>query len=456
MRAGRTLTPLALILAAGLALGGCETLGPMKPGDVAGNYIVAVGDADMAASALTSNDLGERDASARDTLTVVTLPLQEPITPHAQIEVSNSVLCPPTCLSVTRDGRYAFVVEYRGMAGADARTVGDLPVGNKLTAIDMTDPLRPVISATAEVSKEPISVAAHPDGDLVAVVAQQPRQQIVILPFKDGQFTGEPAAWPLLGLDNDEAKPTSVAWHPNGKALAVTLKDRGEVMFYRFKRGEDGALALAPWGTPVSVGKAPFAGAFSADGRFFITNDVQSPGDGYNVSAAAGQIVSIRLGDMPGDLDSAEGGPAQHTVVSSVQVGVNPIGMAVSSDGKLIVTANMQTTPNPAGTQGIAPETENPAAGTVPQGGSISVVVLANDGTLTTVGEYPINAIPAGIAFDAKDKFVCVTQFRSFDPAAVDGELSFWRVKGGSTPTLEQGDFYVGVGKGPHGVLIVR
>lgn len=444
--------PLMLALCCGLSGGlmvGCQNLGPARPGEVAGRYILTIGDADMAGSALSTKELGERDSTARDTMTVVTLPLQEPTTPHAQIEVSNSALCPPTCLSVSRDGNWAFVVEYRGPAGAEARMVSDLPVGNKLTAVDLRDPLRPVISATVEVSKEPIAVAVHPDGDLVAVVAQQARQQIVITPFKDGQFSGEPAAWPLIGLDADDARPSSIAWHPDGKALGVTLQDRGEVMFYRFKRGDGGELALAPWGDPVKVGKSPMAGAFSADGRHFIVNNLQwgDDVDGYNVGAPAGQLVSIRLGDMPGGLESAEGGAAKHEIVSTATVGVSPIGMAINREGTLIVTANLQRSHLPDNDARVDPNA---------RGGSISAVALSRDGTLTSVGEYTINAMPAGISFDASDRFVCVTQFRSFDPSAVDGELGFWQVGKAPRWELKSADFYVGVGKGPHGVLIVR
>ena len=437
----------ALLAIAGLL--GCESSGPGKPGDVSGRFLLTVGDADMGATTLANKELGERDPAVHDTLTIVTMPLTEPTSQFAQADVSNSALCPPTCLAVSRNGKYAFVVEYRGPARPDAKTIDDLPIGNKLTALDLSDPLRPTISAIAEVSKEPIAVAVHPDGDLIAVVAQAPRQQIVILPFKDGAFTGDPCAWPLIGLDNDEAKPTSIAWHPSGQALAITLQDRGEVMFYRFKRDEAGALAIAPWGTPVKAGKSPFAGSFTPDGKHFIVNDLQWGEDvaGYNVGAPEGQLISIRLGDMPAGLDSAEGGPAQHTVVSIVKVGVSPIGMAINSSGTLIATSNLQRSYLPEGDPLVNPEH---------RGGSISLAMLSRDGTLTTVGEYPINAMPAGICFDARDRYLCVTQFRSFDPGAVDGEVGFWRVKGSSTPTLIPADFYVGVGKGPHGVLIVR
>jgi DNA-binding beta-propeller fold protein YncE len=438
-------------LALATLAGGCSSSGP---GSVAGRYLVTVGDADMAASALATNDLGPRDEAVRDSLTVVSLPITEPLTKFAQIEVSNSALCPPTCLSVTRDGRYAFIVEYRGQAGPDAKTVADLPIGNKLTAVDLINPLAPVICATAEVSKEPIAVAVHPDGDLVAVVAQSPRQQIVIVPFKNGQFTGEPTAWPLLGLDNDEAKPTSIAWHPGGKLLAVTLQDRGEVMFYEFKRSnpEGAGMAIAPWGEPVKAGKAPFNGAFTPDGRHFIVNDVRWGKDveGYNVGAPEGSLVSIRLGDMAAGADTSEGAQSGSVVVSTVNVGISPVGVAINTDGNLIATANLRRSYLPDGDPRIDPNQPS-------RGGSISLVMLARDGTLTNVDEYPINAMPAGICFDAKNRYVCVTQFRSFDADAVDGEVGFWRVQNhGNTPSLDPAEFYVGVGKGPHGVLIVR
>ena len=442
------LLPALLLALSGLT--GCESSGPGKPGDVSGRFLLTVGDADMAASTLANKELGERAPALHDTLTLVTMPITEPTTQYAQVDVSNSALCPPTCLAVTRDGKYAFVVEYRGPAGPDAKTVDDLPIGSKLTALDLTDPMKPTILAVSEVSKEPIAVAIHPDGDLVAVISQEARKQIVIQPFKNGVFTGDPAAWPLLGLDNDEAKPTSIAWHPGGQAIAVTLQDRGEVVFYRFRRSGD-ELQVAPWGPPVKVGKSPFAGAFTPDGRNFVVNDLQWGADvaGYNVGAPEGKLVSIRLGDMPAGLDSAEGGPAQHLVISTVNVGVSPIGMAINAAGTMIATSNLQ--------RSYLPDND-PRVDQQNRGGSISLVLIAKDGTLTTINEYPINAMPAGICFDAKDNYLCVTQFRSFDPGAVDGEVGFWRVKSGhsSAPTLIPANFFVGVGKGPHGVLIVR
>jgi len=426
-------------------LGGCAKRA-MGPGDVAGRYIVAVCDADMAATALGgggTGDLGERPADARDTLTVVALPLREPQTDFAQVEVSNSALGPPTMVDVTPDGRLAFVVESRKSGPSDAKSLSELPVGENLAFVDLSSPMSPKVIGTVYVGEEPTAVAVHPRERLVAVVNRTPRQQIVMLAFNaDGQVTGEPMAWPLFGLDDDSAHATCLAWRPRGDALAVTMPERNEVMFYKFKMDEDGAATLNPWGGPVSVGKFPYSGAFTPDGKFFISTDMQwgKDVDGFNVGAPAGQLTVIRLDD------SAGGSGGAHRVVSTAGVGVSPEGLAISNDGRLVATSNLLRSFLPDG---------DPRATTE---GSLSLLTLSPaTGELTLVGEFPIAAMPAGITFDSKDQFLAVTQFRSFDPAATTGELSFWQVdRSGDRPTLRQMDFFVGLGQGPHGVLIIR
>ena len=419
-------------------LGGCAGK-PSGPGDVAGRYIVAVCDADMAATAFSTGDLGERPVEARDTLTVVSLPLKEPQTDFAQIEVSNSALGPPTMLDVSRDGKLAFVVESRKNATQGARSLSELPLGENLAVVDLSTPMSPKLIGTVYVGEEPTAVAVHPRENLVAVVNRTPRQQVVMVPFDGvGQVAGEPMAWPLFGLDDDSARATCIAWRPQGDAIAVTLPERNEVMFYKFRRDEDGAATLLPWGTPVTVGKFPYSGAFTPDGKYFISTDLQWGQDveGFNVGAPAGQLTSIRIGDE-------EGG---HRVVSSAAVGISPEGLAISNDGRLVATSNLL--------RSFLPDNDPRAT----REGSLSLLTISPaTGELTQVGEYPINAMPAGISFDAKDQFLAVTQFRSFDPAATTGELSFWRVNRDSdAPSLEQMDFFVGLGQGPHGVLIIR
>lgn len=438
----RLFTAASLATLAGLALGAATLSGcaskPLGPGDVAGRYIVAVCDADMAATAFGTGSLGERPADATDCLTIVSLPITEPQTDFAQIAVSNSAMGPPNMLSVSADGRLAFVVESRGPAGESAASIGDLPAGENLAVIDLSAPMSPQLLGTVIVGVEPTAVAAHPRERLVAVVNRSPRQQLVMVAYDDRGYPIDDAmAWPLFGLDDDSARATGLAWRPQGDGLAVTLPERNEVVFYRFERDTDGSAMLTAWGSPVRVGKYPYSGAFTPDGRFFITTDLQWGQDveGFIVGAPAGQLTVIRLDD-----------DGQHRVVSTATVGISPEGLAISHDGRLVATSNLM--------RSFLPEEDARAT----QQGSLSLLTLSPaTGELTPVGEFPIAAMPAGIAFDAKDQFLAVTQFRSFDPSATTGELSFWRInRDGSRPSLEQMDFYVGLGQGPHGVLIIR
>jgi len=441
------LTPLALAPLA--LLSGCgsgpRAAEPARPGDVTGRYIVTISDADMSAPALATGRLGERIPGAQDTLTVLALPIREPSTPWAQIHVSNSVIGPPNALAVSRDGNTAFVVESRGPAPEGAVMVDELPAGRLLFAVDMTDPLSPRIVGTVDVGNNPTAVDVHPAGDLAAVATSQPQEQIVIVPI-EGNALGQPLTWPLLGVDDTAAVPSCVSWHPSGDLLALTLPDYDLVVFLQFTRDQnENSMGLRLFGEPVRVGKYPYSGRFTPDGRYYITTDLQWGRDveEFRVGAPEGRLTVIRVADSVSP--QADPATAVHRVVSSATVGVSPEGLAISPDGRYIVTANLR--------RSYLDETDP----RLTPGGSLSLLTLdARSGELTPIAEYDLDGMPEGIAFDAAGNFVVVTQFRTFDPAATDGELAFFRLNTGSRPTLEPADFRLGVGKGPHGVLIVR
>jgi len=124
-------------------------------------------------------------------------------------------------------------------------------------------------------------------------------------------------------------------------------------------------------------------------------------------------------------------------------VGVSPESMAISSDGRYVVTANLRQSMMPVGSSELT-------------GGSISLLTLDDSGMLTSHGEVELAAMPQGISFDRGNNHLIVSQFRSTDPEAVDGELAFFKLNKGASPSLTAGDFFVGVGIGPHGVVIVR
>lgn len=433
---------LALAMTGGLLLlttGGCKSggghasTGPAQPGDVSGSLVLALGDADLPADAPSQTLLADRAADARDALTVVSLPIREPVTPSTQIDVSNSAIGSPACVTVSPDRRFAYVLESRGAGGeGSARPISSLPVGENLTTIDISSPMSPTSRGTTFVGTDPQAVAVNPSGDLLAIVTTNPRNQLVMVPLSDG-VPGSPASWPLIGLDDDEAVASCVAWHPGGRALAITLPNRDEVIFYAFSRDADGALAIAAWGGPVHVGHTPIFGAFTPDGRHFVTVNANRPAGDMSSPAGAGGLSVI---SVSGNLDSLDDAATSHTLVGSATTAVGPVGAAISPDGTLVACGNAQASTGP--------------------GGSVSLFWLGRDGELVPRGEYPVGAVPAGVAFDPAGRFVLVSQYRSLDPAAADGEVSFWKVTGGSSPKLEQQDFFLGIGSGPHGVLIVQ
>lgn len=459
------LPPLALMLLAGCSSSSVTdifvTSDPPTPGQISGRYIAVIGDADMQAEAFADGRLRSR-SGAKDTLTLIALPIAEEgqkskwQTPFTQIEVSNSVMGPPCALAVSPDGTLAFVVETKGHAPAGATRVSDLPDGNSVTSIVVGPGIQTQVASAAEVGKRPSSVDVHPQGDLIAVTTAVPGEQLVVVPVdKQGKFA-KGLAWELLGIDDRAATASSVSWSPNGRYVAVVLPMRDEVVFYEFTRTlNGGGMGFARYGKPVKVGKHPFMGKFSPDGKFFVVNELHwgDQVEGYLVGAPAGSVSVIRMSDVPSQVIIPEGQPeptVSHEVVSSVQVGISPEGLAVSPDGRWVVTANLRRSMLPTGDARLTP------------GGSVSLLSLDGlSGALTNHGEFPIGAMPEGIGFDATGRHVIVTQFRSFDPASVDGELAFFKLVpggglGGDAPRLVPSQYFVGVGIGPHGVVIVR
>lgn len=454
------LSPLAALA---LMAGGCQSRGSgtyaadanPSPVSIKGKYIAVLCDADMQATVFADGLLGTRDPNQQDALTVVPLPIALPTgeedkwqTTVAQVPVSNSVMGPPASVAVTADGATAFVVESKGPAGPGATKLDDLPSGRRLTAVCMEDPTKPHQLATIDVGPEPRGVDVSPDGRFVAVVLNTPGAQLLIVPTSKERPLGDPFSFPLPGLDSS-VRPSSVQWHKDGRHFAVTLPESGQIAFFEFNPDiGNGQPGIAPWGRPLAAGKHPVLGHFSPDGRYYFVSDVKWGPDvpGYLAGAAPGEVLAFALSHNPSsvtnegtlDLDSVI-----HQPISAATVGVSPESMVVSPDGKFIVTANLKGSFLNSSDSRFTP------------GGSLSL--LGFDGSvLSNFGEFPINAMPEGLAFDATGRHLIVSQFKSFEPGAVDGELGFYRLLEENPPRIDQILFWVGVGAGPHGILIVR
>jgi DNA-binding beta-propeller fold protein YncE len=416
-----------------------------------GRYIAALSDGDFLASTYVDGKLPAPGVS--DRLSILSLPLNRKQARVAQINASNSVTGAPYALALSPDGRTAFVVETLGAAPAGATHREQLPPGNQLVAIDLSDPTRPTIQSQISIAPKPETVHVHPNGDLLAISTQTPGQELVLVPLQDNRI-GQPIEFSLqqLGIQPDPSQfqnglyISQVQWHPSGRYLAVNLDYRDEIAFYEVQRSPDRALQLVPWGRPVKVGKDPFSGQFTPDGRFYLSSNwgrnfgEQVKTLEQRLPETRGTVSVIQLADF-----NAPASQVQHRVVSSAIADLSPESLAISPDGSNVVTVNMRGT------------AFSPTSPRFTRQASLSLMTLDRvSGQLRKFNDYPFEGIlPEGAAFDASSGFLAVAVYDYFTPKP-EGGIEFWRILQKPMLQLQRTGSMVEVGRGVHQVLVAH
>ncbi len=158
------------------------------PLDFQGRMLVSISDADMVASAYVDRQLGPREGE--DALSI--LPLGGDYRRMQAIElagVTNSVAGPPSAVTVSPDGRWTFVVESFRPATPSMQLFTDLERGNRLTAIDLSNPRQPRIHQQLEVGTRPETVEISPQGDMLLVTLHPADgRQLAFVPWNEGEF----------------------------------------------------------------------------------------------------------------------------------------------------------------------------------------------------------------------------------------------------------------------------
>ncbi|MGY8524437.1 lactonase family protein [Paracidovorax citrulli] len=437
LNASRPVRPLAVALAVVLVAlitplpYRAAAASPAFPSGFAGTRIVAISDGDFVAQTYATGRLAPQDKGYRDLLTVVSMVEGE--VRVGQLTVSNSVTAAPEVLALSPDGRTAFVVERLGERPEGAQTVGDLPAGHRLFAIDLDEPDHPRMAATAEIAAFPEAVAIHPQGEWLAVVSNTPEASVLQLVRYGERGFGDVFAFDLarLGVHGTTAGPrggltaTNVQWHPSGRFLAVNLDTLNQVAFFAVSETA-GRPALHPWGPIVEVGRDPFVGRFTPDGRYYLTSDW---GRDFSARDLAGRVPDkpsflsvIRLADP----DAA--GPANHVRTDSVATDVAAEGLAVHPNGTLVATVNMRGTAFP------------PDSDRFQRHASVTLLRLdPSTGRLTKLADYPLDGVlPEGATFDTAGRHLLVTVFQGHadaQPQAGAG-LAVFRVKDADRPAL--------------------
>jgi hypothetical protein len=219
-----------------------------------------------------------------------------------------------------------------------------------------------------------------------------------------------------------------VHWHPSGRFLAVNITSQHRIAFFEVTE-VDGRPKLRPWGNIVEVGRDPFVGRFTPDGRFYITSDW---GRDLQATTLEGRILRtpsgisvIRLADHGGDSASA-----RHARIATATTDASAEGLAISRDGRLIATINMRDTAFPA----TSPRFQREA----------TVTLLTFDpetGAVDKVADYPFEGVlPEGGTFDLNDDHFLATVFHGHEnagPPAGPG-IEVFRVIRGERPALER------------------
>lgn len=427
------------------ALGLSQKLEALEPGqpfsDLQGQFLAVISDGDFFASSYVDNGIPGSDPRYRDALTIVPLPFDEET---VSLEVSNSVNGPPEALALSPDGRTAFVVEYVGQRPAGATTRNDLPPGQLLTMVDLTNPRQPRVIDQIDIGPFPEAIDMHPEGNWLAIATDSSESEVLqLVPLNDSNL-GDPISISLesLGIPAAEGllNASYVEWHPSGQYLAVNLYRQNRIVFLQFTQDAmSGEASLALWGEPVFVNADPYSGRFSSDGRYFITANWER---NFEADSLEGRLPSgpstvsvIRL-----NMDEAstlENRTRRHQVTSTVASDQSSEGIAISPDDTLVATANMRDTALPMSSSRFT------------RSATVSLFTFdTGSGQLAKAGDFAFEGVlPEGITFDATGEHLIVATFEYLDSEKPTGGLEIWRINRAAALNLE----YVGRINVPHG-----
>ncbi len=406
--------------------------------------LVVLSDADMAATAYGDGVL-KRKQGVVDTLSLIDTAAAPKVA--GSLNVTNSVIGWPEVLDVSPDGKLAYVAETRGTPPTSVEKVAqvftDFPAGKFLTVVDVSRLDAPRQVQQVELGKNLGAARVSLDGRQLASVSDTAGEELVLVSLADGLVKHiDRFALDVKRESKSRQGARSVAWHPSGNVLAVNVADR-EVQFLAITRTSDGRpSSVQKLGKPVVVGQTLSSGHFSKNGKFFLIPDL---GWGDNAKATnflfngAGHIVVVAFDEA-----------GKHQVASQTPVGLSPESMAISHDGRLLVTVNMNRTYLP----------DSFPAKFWPKRERSSLSLAAFDdktGQVKVLQELEFEGLlPENAVFDKQDQALAVAIFEQRGDAQRQGAVEFWRVvTSNGTPSLQATGHRVRVTQGAHDLAIL-
>ncbi len=406
--------------------------------------LLVLSDADMVATAYGDGVL-KRTPGAMDTLSLIDTAGAPKVA--GSLPVTNSVIGWPEVLDVSPDGKFAYVAETRGVPPAQVDKVGqvftDFPAGKFLTVVDVSKLDAPRQVQQIDIGKNLGAARVSRDGKQLASVSDVAGKELVLVSLVDG-LVKHVDHFPLDVKRDSKSRQgaRSVAWHPSGNTLAINVADR-EVQFISITRAPDGRpSAVQMVGKPVVVGQTLSSGHFSKNGKFFLIPDV---GWADNAKATnflfndAGQVVVVAFDEA-----------GQHRIASQTPVGWSPESMAISHDGKMLVTVNMNRTYLPDGF---------PARLWAKRERSSLSLASFDDttGQVKVLQEIEFEGLlPENAVFDTQDKALAVAIYQQRGDLQHKGQVEFWNVvKQNGLPSLQATGQRISVTRGAHDLAIL-
>lgn len=421
---------------------GVAPIAPNATVEFAGQALLVASDADMVATAYGDAKL-DRVAGVEDTLTTIGLPLDPKQPAIASLPVSNSVMSWPQIIAVSPDGQRAYVAEVRSRPDDGINEfdeIDEMPPGNQVTVIDISDRDRPKLIESVNVGRNPEHISISPNGKFLAVNSNEPGKELLIVELQADGRLGKRSYMPIANSGTRRDNQTAI-WHPSGEYLAIAQDRNRRVAFCQVQQKED-AITIEQLGESLEVGNHLSHPRFTRDGRFLLVADLKW--SLYNNQTLnflfnrSGEAIAIQF-----DPDSENFA----RVASRVEVGLSPEGFALSPDDSLIATVNMRRTYLPSFV---------PAWRGKPYSSLTLIQFDPIAGQLTKIEEYGFEGLlPEQVTFDATGNALAVVIFHYREPSPRTGAVEFWNVMQGESPRLERTGYKIEVVRGAHDIVLV-
>ncbi|MDB5704598.1 MAG: hypothetical protein JWN66_1714 [Sphingomonas bacterium] len=321
-------------------------------------------------------------ARTADSVSVIDLRRYPPRT-IGTVAAPTSMIGPPDAVAVSRDSGFALV-----SAAQHLSDTGTLDLNDTVSVIDLATPSAPALVQTVQAGPGASGVAINRAGSL-ALVASTGDDMVSVFTIRGKRLT--PAGKVQLPA---KARPTDVAFLPNGKGAIVVAQGAGQLMRLSVSgdtvKLEDGAIA---------TGVQPYGVTFSPDGRYAYNTNLGGRTPPAGTAPTRGpKVGTVTAVDLATD------------AVSTVEVGFTPEHLILSPDGRHLAVVVHNGSGSAPGSPGYWPV------------GALKLYGVKG-ATLTAIAEAPTGAWCQGATFSNDGRTILLQ-------CAVAREIEVFRLNG--------------------------